>query len=246
MAQAPASKDHVPVPEGAIMHAILKPVLAAILLATPAIAQEVPRQITVMGDGAVTAAPDVAFVNLGVTHTAATATEAVTLMSAGMQSVMDRLETAGIAPADIQTGQLSLYPTYDDRSYDSSPEISGFTASIAVDVRVRDLTALGTILEAAVADGANTFGGIRFELLDPSEAYADARRDAVADGRAKAELYALAAGVTLGDLVTLSENNFYSVPVMAAPRLEDAGSVPVAAGEVSYSASIMMVYAITE
>lgn len=228
------------------MHAILKPVLAAILLATPAMAQEVPRQITVMGDGAVTAAPDVAFVNLGVTHTAASATDAVSQMSAGMQSVMARLETAGIAAADIQTGQLSLYPTYDDRSYDASPKISGFTASIAVDVRVRDLTALGSILEAVVADGANTFGGIRFDLVDSSEAYADARRDAVADGRAKAELYAMAAGVTLGDLVTLSENSFYSVPVMAAPRLEDAGSVPVAAGEVSYSASIMMVYAITE
>lgn len=227
------------------MHAILKPVLAILMLSTPAFAQEVPRQITVTGEGSIAAAPDLAWVNIGVTHTAKTADEAVTLMSQGMESVMARLDAAGIAPSDIQTGQLSLYPTYDDRSYESSPAVNGYVASIAVDVRVRDLAKLGGILDAVVEDGANTFGGIRFDLDDPSAAYADARRDAVADGRAKAELYAEAAGVTLGALVTLSENSFYASPVMAAPRLEDAGSVPIAAGEVSFSASIVMVYEIT-
>jgi uncharacterized protein YggE len=226
------------------MHAILKPALAILMLATPAMAQELPRQITVTGEGSVAAAPDLAWVNIGVTHTADTADEAVTKMSEGMQGVMARLNAAGIAPADIQTGQLSLYPTYADRSYEVAPEVAGFTATIAVDVRVRDLAKLGFILDAVVEDGANTFGGIRFDLADPSTAYADARRDAVADGRAKAELYAQAAGVTLGDLVTLSENSFYAAPIMAAARLEDAGSVPVAGGEVSFAASVVMVYSI--
>lgn len=226
------------------MHAILKPALALLLLAAPAMAQEMPRQITVTGEGSIAAAPDLAWVNIGVTHTAKTADEAVTMMSQGMQAVMARLEAAGIAAADIQTGQLSLYPTYDAERYDSVPMVTGYTASIAVDVRVRDLAKVGGILDAVVEDGANTFGGIRFDLDDPSAAYADARRDAVADGRAKAELYAEAAGVTLGDLVTLSENSFYAQPVMAAPRLEDAGSVPVAPGEVSFAASVTMVYAI--
>jgi uncharacterized protein YggE len=250
MRQAHASKDHVPKPEGAIMHAILTPALAVLVLSMPAFAQtaaaqEVPRQITVTGEGSSSAKPDLAWVNIGVTHTAKTAEEAVAMMSQGMESVMQRLNAAGIAAADIQTGQLSLYPTYEDSSYSRSSEVNGYTASIAVDVRVRELAKLGGILDAVVQDGANTFGGIRFDLDDPSAAYSEARRDAVADGRAKAELFAEAAGVTLGDLVTLSESNWYSAPAMAAPRLEaDASSVPVAPGEVSYASSVTMVYAI--
>lgn len=230
------------------MHNVLTSAIAALMLTGPVLAQEMPRQITVTGEGRVAAAPDLAWINVGVTHTAETAAEAVAQMSAGMQGVMDRLTGAGIALADIQTGQLSLYPTYADSDrYDATPVVNGYTASIAVDVRVRDLAAVGAILDAVVADGANTFGGIRFDLDDPSEAYAAARRAAVADGRAKAELYADAAGVTLGEIVTLSENGGYASPVMAAPRLEaDMASVPVAPGEVSYSASVMMVYAIAE
>jgi uncharacterized protein YggE len=233
------------------MHAFVRPVLALALLASPvlslpALAQDMPRQITVTGEGSISAAPDLAWVNVGVSERAATAAEAVAQMSAGMAAVMAQLAAAGVAPADIQTGQLSLYPNYDDRSYESAPEVSGYTASIAVDVRVRDLDRVGTILDAVVADGANTFGGIRFDLADSSTAFADARRDAVADGRAKAELYADAAGVTLGNLVTLSENTFFATPVMAAPRIEAADSVPIAAGEVSFAASVVMVYDITD
>lgn len=231
------------------MHAILRPVLALALwagpvLALPALAQEPLRQITVNGEGMTSAAPDLAWVNVGVQHRAATAAEAVALMSEGMAAVLAELDAEGVAPADIQTGQLSLYPNYADSSYDSSGEVTGFTASIAVDVRVRDLDRVGAILDAVVSDGANTFGGIRFDLTDPSGAYDEARREAVADARAKAELYAEAAGVTLGDLVSLSENGFFAAPVFAAPRLEAADSVPIAPGEVSYSASVVMIYTI--
>lgn len=235
------------------MHAFARPVFALSLallastgLALPALAQDVQRQITVTGEGSISAAPDLAWVNVGVSHRADTAAEAVGLMSAGMAAVMAKLTEEGVAAADIQTGQLSLYPNYDDRSYDSAPQVTGYTATIAVDVRVRDLDRVGAILDAVVADGANTFGGIRFDLADSSAAFADARRDAVADGRAKAELYAEAAGVTLGDLVTLSENNFFAMPVMAAPRVEAADSVPIAAGEVSFAASVVMVYEIAD
>jgi uncharacterized protein YggE len=233
------------------MHAILRPVLALALwaspvLALPALAQEPLRHITVNGEGMTSVAPDLAWINVGVQHRGTTAAEAVALMSEGMAAVMAKLEAEGIAPADIQTGQLSLYPNYDDRSYESSAEVTGFTASIAVDVRVRDLDRVGAILDSVVSDGANTFGGIRFDLTDPSGAYDAARRAAVAAGRARAELYAEALGVTLGDLITLSENSFFAAPVFAAPRLEAADSVPIAPGEVSYSATVVMTYAIGE
>jgi uncharacterized protein YggE len=229
------------------MYAILKPALAAILFAGPALAEGPPRQITVTGEGNVSAAPDLAWINLGVSHRAKTAQEAVAMMSGGMSAVMAELAAAGVAETDIQTGQLSLYPFYDDVNATPTQKVLGYDASITVDVRVRDLDRTGAVLDAVVAEGANTFGGIRFELADPAATYTAARREAVADGRAKADLYADAAGVTLGHLVTLSENNFYSQPVMAEARFAaDAAPVPVAPGEVSYSVSVMMVYEITD
>jgi uncharacterized protein YggE len=229
------------------MRRIISPALAAILLAGPALAQDPPRQITVTGEGDVSAAPDLAWVNVGVSHRARTAQEAVAMMSAGMSAVMAELAAAGVAKTDIQTGQLSLYPFYDDMNTTPTQKVLGYDASITVDVRVRDLDRTGAILDAVVAEGANTFGGIRFELTDPAGAYAEARREAVADGRAKAELYADAAGVTLGPLVTLSENNSYARPVMAEARYAaDAAPVPVAPGEVSYAVSVVMVYEITD
>lgn len=221
--------------------------LAALVLAGPALAQDVPRQITVTGEGRVSAAPDQAWINLGVTRRAPTAQEAVALMSADMTAVTDRLIAAGIAATDIQTGQLSLYPFYDDLNDTPTQQVLGYTAAITVDVRVRDLGRTGAILDAAVADGANTFGGIRFELDDPAAAYADARRAAVADGRARATLFAEAAGVGLGRLLTLGEASSYSQPVMAEARYAaDAAPVPIAPGEVSFTASVTMVYEITD
>jgi uncharacterized protein YggE len=228
------------------MHAILKPALAAILLAGPALADGPPRQITVTGEGNVSAAPDLAWINVGVTHRAKTAQEAVAAMSAGMSAVTAELTAAGVAETDIQTGQLSLYPFYDDLNNTPTQKVLGYTASITVDVRVRDLDRTGAILDAVVSEGANTFGGIRFEMTDPAAAYAEARREAVADGRAKAELFADAAGVTLGHLVTLSENSYYAQPVMAEARYAADAAVPISPGEVSYAVSVMMVYEITD
>jgi len=228
------------------MHAIVKSALAILVMAGPAVAQEMPRLITVTGEGSVAAAPDMAWVTLGVSHVAPTAAEAVAQMSTDMSAVFEVLAGAGIAGPDVQTGQLQLYPTYGESSYDTSPPVTGYVAATDVTVRVRDLAEVGAVLDAVVQGGANTFGGIRFDLADPAAAMADARRDAVADGRAKAELYAAAAGVTLGDLVTLSETNNYFAPVMAEARLDAASPVPIAAGEVNYSVSVTMVYAIGE
>jgi uncharacterized protein len=234
------------------MHPFLKFVVPAfafgIAMSGAALAQSTmtDRLITVTGEGSVTVVPDLAFVNLGVSHDAETADEALTAMSLGMTAVLARLEAAGIAPTDIQTGQLSLSQRYDDSSYDGRAKIVGFTATTTVNVRVRDMAKLGGILDAVVEDGANQFGGITFDIADRTAAMEASRRDAVADGRARAELYADAAGVTLGDLVTLNEQGGYMAPapMMEARMAADAGSVPIAAGELSLQTSVTMVYAI--
>lgn len=207
------------------------------------------RTITVQGEGRVGAIPDMAHVGVGVVQEARTAGEAIAQMSAATGRVLDLLAAAGLSPQDVQTGQLSLEPRYGDRQNDMErPRITGFVAMTMLDLRVRDLPQLGAVLDAAVRDGANRLGGIRFDLQDRGPALEEARRRAVADARARAELFAEAAGVPLGEVLTLSEQASFEGPrpMMEASFARDGGAIPLAGGEVELTALVTMVYRIGE
>ena len=227
------------------------PALAtAIVLALPAAAETVPATIAVTGEGKVEMAPDMAMLSLGVMTQADTAAAALKANSDGLSGALDRLKAAGIEGRDIQTSGLSLHPNIDYSSTGREPQVRGYTASNMLTVRLRDLSVLGQTLDAVVTEGANTLNGLSFGLQNPDEATDEARRRAVADAAHKAALYAEAAGVTLGRIVTISEQGNYGGPqpmMMAEARLaKDAGSVPVASGEISIGATISVVYEIAQ
>uniref|UniRef100_UPI000682CD0F SIMPL domain-containing protein n=1 Tax=Aestuariivita boseongensis TaxID=1470562 RepID=UPI000682CD0F len=180
---------------------------ALVILSHPvAWAEEAMRVITVTGQGQVFAEPDMATVSVGVTHEDKEASAAMAKAADGAAKILARVEEAGIAPRDVQTGSITLNPVWNNRSASSEvPRITGFVASISVTIRVRDLPKLGGVLDAVVTDGANQLGGISFGMQDPKPLMEEARRQAVADGRAKAEVLAEAAGVTLGALQSLNE-----------------------------------------
>ncbi|MBK6469072.1 MAG: SIMPL domain-containing protein [Rhodobacter sp.] len=105
----------------------------------------------------------------------------------------------------------------------------------------------GEVLDAAVADGANTLNGLSFGQEDPRPAMDAARRAAVKDASAKAELYAEAAGVTLGRIVSIAEGGGYGGPApMYDSAKSPAGSVPIAAGELSLTASVTVVWELAD
>ena len=227
------------------------PALAtAIVLALPAAAETVPATIAVTGEGKVEMAPDMAMLSLGVMTQADTAAAALKANSDGLSGALDRLKAAGIEGRDIQTSGLSLQPNIDYSSSGREPQVRGYTASNMLTVRLRDLSVLGQTLDAVVTEGANTLNGLSFGLQNPDEATDEARRRAVADATHKAALYAEAAGVTLGRIVTISEQGNYGGPqpmMMAEARFaKDAGSVPVASGEISIGATISAVYEIAQ
>ena len=227
------------------------PALAtAIVLALPAAAETAPATIAVTGEGKVDMAPDMAMLSLGVMTQADTAAAALKANSDGLSGALDRLKAAGIEGRDIQTSGLSLHPNIDYSSTGREPQVRGYTASNMLTVRLRDLSVLGQTLDAVVTEGANTLNGLSFGLQDPDEATDEARRRAVADAAHKAALYAEAASVTLGRIVTISEQGNYGGPqpmMMAEARLaKDAGSVPVASGEISIGATISVVYEIAQ
>ena len=230
------------------MKNLLSVVIVGLCFATASLADEM-RVITTTGRGVVDTAPDMATLSLGVTQRATEAEEAMSQTSDAVQDVIERLTALGIAARDMQTSGLSLQPIWSrpQNNEDQARTITGFVANNTLTVRARDLTMLGALLDAVVQDGANTFNGLQFALQDPESALAEARTAAVATAIAKAQLLADAAGVTLGPVQSITETGGAPRPVMmemASARV--ASDVPVAAGEVSLSAQVTMVFTIID
>lgn len=221
----------------------LAALLPALALAETAPAPA-PATITVTGEGVSEAAPDMATLTIGVTTTGASAAEALAANSAALGAVLERLAAAGIAARDIQTAGLSVNPNWSSGSSAySGQEIAGFTAMNGVSVKVRALDTLGAVLDAAVADGANTLNGLAFGLQDPRPAMDAARVAAVQDATAKAQLIAGAAGLSLVAIAQISEGGGYGGPAPMFKASEAAaGAVPVAAGELAMAASVTVVW----
>jgi hypothetical protein len=213
------------------------------LLAGPAAAQQAEAsrpQVVVTGEGRVAAAPDMATISLGAQNDAATAAEALAATSAATAAILEGLTAAGIAARDIQTDQLSLSPRYDYSRGDGQPVLLGYTASNTVRVRVRDLATLGAQLDAAVAAGGNRFDGLAFGLQDPGPSEDMARTRAVEDALRKAALYAGAAGLRLGPVVSIIEQGGFAgpSPMFRAEAAPAAAPVPVAPGELLTVATV--------
>ncbi|MEZ5796395.1 MAG: SIMPL domain-containing protein [Paracoccaceae bacterium] len=222
--------------------------LALPVTAPAAWAEAAPATLTVTGEGATSVTPDLATLSIGVTTTGETAAEALAANSAALAAVLERLRAAGIEDRDLQTSNLSVNPNWTgyDSSVSGGPRISGYTAANVVTVRIRKLETLGTVLDAAVADGANTLNGLAFGLAEPRPALDAARQAAVEDARAKATLYATAAGVDLGRILSISEA---APSVGPAPMYKDAvqsAAVPVEAGELSMEASVTVVWELAD
>jgi hypothetical protein len=219
----------------------------ALAAALPAAAEPPVPQITVTGEGRVDVVPDLATLSLGVTTLGKTAAAAMAANSAALEKVLANLAAAGIAPRDIQTSGLSLTPNWSGYDTSAPPKIDGYTATNLVTVRVRAIDTLGTVLDAAIQDGANTLQGLTLGTQNPDPLLMEARAKAVADARARAETLAGAAGVTLGRLLSVAENTAFGAP---APlyRMEaaSADAVPVATGEVSLAATVTMTWEIAQ
>ena len=233
--------------------AIVPIVLAATLTLPAQAADDGTGTIVIEGRGEVMAAPDTALVNSGVTTQGATAREALDANSAAMNELLQTLGEAGIEPRDIQTSGFSVNPNYvytdarDDNGYTLPPKINGYQVSNTVTVRIRELDALGAVLDQAVTVGANTINGISFSVADPAALLDDARRKAFEDARRKAALYADVAGVELGEVHRIEEAQRFEGPQpyqmqTAMYDRAEAASVPVAAGELTFPVTVTVTW----
>ena len=142
---------------------------------------------------------------------------------------------------------MLLDPRYSDYVEGQARRVTGYVASTDVNVQVYDLENLGRVLDMAVRDGANQMNGLRFDVAEPAPLLKAARQAAIADAQDKAQVYSQAAGVTLGPVMLISEGGIPGgpEPMMAGLAFDSARrSVPIAAGEMSISANITMVWAL--
>jgi uncharacterized protein YggE len=235
------------------MKTIAVAILSTLLLGGPAMAADTDRtaalapSITVVGSDKVAAKPDMAEIQVGVTTQAPTAAKALKDNNQAMAALVKVLSARGIADKDQQTSSFNISPQYRQGTPGVlGPEIVGYQVSNQLHIKVRQLASLGELLDEVVSAGSNQVHGISFSVADPTPLLDEARRKAMADARRKAELYAKAAGVGLGQVLLIEEQTAHlpRPQMMGAAMGRGAAAVPVAAGEQEFAASVTVTYRI--
>lgn len=218
--------------------------------------QREPRRpsITVSGEGEVKAKPDTVAISLGVVTEAATAQQAMTANNEAMQQLFDVLDQQQIAGKDRQTVRFDVSPQYRQEQpgprgpggpqaeEPREPRIVGYQVTNEVRIKVRQVSKLGPVLDAVVGAGSNRIHGIEFSVDDRDKLMDDARRDAIRRARAKAELFAEAADVSLGDVITIREEDFARPMPQPQYMMMEARSAPIAEGEQTITARVQVTF----
>lgn len=223
------------------MKRVIAAVAVAGAMAPPMADAQVAQQLAgtrldIVARGEVTRVPDVAVISAGVVTQARDAQAALSANATQMARVLAALKRAGVADRDVATSSIGLSPQY--RYADNQPPvITGYQANNSVTIRFRDIGKSGAILDALVTAGANQISGPNLTIDKPAAALDEARTQAMATARARAELYARAAGLTIRRIVSIAESGEEGSPrpypmVMMARGMADAvAKTEIAPGE---------------
>jgi hypothetical protein len=210
--------------------------------------QAQPRTINVTGNSQVIMTPDIAYVSIGVHSEAASAAEAVAANNTQTQAVIEAIKAQGVDAKDIQTTNFSVYQQ--QQTNPQTGEVTGtvFMTDNTVYVTMRDITKIGTILDASIKAGANSIYGITFDVQNKEAAMASGRDEAMADAQAQAEQLASSAGVKLGDVQNIGYYSSSPSPIYYDNKALAAGgggaNVPVSPGQLTMTVSVSVTYGI--
>jgi uncharacterized protein len=207
------------------------------LQAYPALAHDGPerRTISLSASGAVKTTPDKVDISTGVTTEAKTAREALDQNTEAMTKVVEALKADGIDAKDIQTVNFSIGPVYEQKAEGKPPVVVGYRVTNQVRITLHDIKKLGAILDKVVTLGANQIDGIEFGVEEPEALKDEARKLALKNVTDNAKLYAEAAGVGLGQILSITEEESSYQPRYApmATRMDSAKEAPIEAGTAS-------------
>lgn len=221
--------------------------IAAMVLAataSSALGQTTPPTVTVNGEATISVPPDLAQIDSGVTTEAKTAREASEANNKAMGIVLLALKNSGIAEKDFQTSRLSLSPqSAPGRNANAPFQITGYRASNRVTVTIRDIAKVADTIDVLVGAGANEISGISFMVSKASKLLDEARSEAIADARRKAEIYAKAANISLGAPLSISEESSPG-PVSYRKMAAAMADTPVAQGQETLRVTVNVAYEI--
>jgi uncharacterized protein len=255
---------------------------ALLAAAAPAVAQPAPTPaisplgpdsalLSLTAEGQSRRTPDLALFQAGVVTQGDTAAQALAENSRRMDSVVAALRRAGVAERDIQTSAISLQPRYSNPELEAqlraremrqpymppdrpeAPRIIGYEARNNVQVRVRRLGEMGRIIDTLISAGANQVDGPSFTLDEPRAALDEARAEAVATARQRAEIYARAAGLRVGRILSITEGGgYYPLQQMVtfgesrmAPPAPPPPPTPIAPGELTLGVTVQVQFELT-
>jgi uncharacterized protein len=222
------------------------PVLASTLVTVPVSAQagpppQGPPNISASAVGEAQIVPDRAMLNVAVESQGQTAAAAAAANATKQTRVIDAVKAAGIAAAQIRTSGYNVFPEYAQQS-GQGPRVTGYRANNTVQIEVRNIDAVGKVIDAALGAGATNLGALSLFASNPDPARREALQKAVAKARADAEAAATAAGGTLGALVELVVDPFNEPrPLMQQSMgrvAAMAASTPIEPGEMSVQAVV--------
>lgn len=204
------------------------------------------KTITVSAQGTVTAAPDVAYITVGITTQEADMQKAQDSNATIMNAISTALKSAGLTDEDIKTTQYNAYPIYDYTS--GTNKIVSYEVNNQVELTIKDINRVGEYIDIAVNNGANTTNSISFGILDEQSIYNDALKLAVETAKAKADTLATAGGVKIIGTMQMTENSMGGDVIreyaQAAPTDMASGSTPISTGDMDIKASVTVVYEI--
>ena len=228
-------------------------VLALVLSACAGAAPAQPRTLNVNGNGTVYLTPDIAYITIGVHTEDPNLATGVSKNNTQAQTLVDALKKAGIAAKDIQTSNFSVYYNNNNngQTFDKTTgqviSTGDYSIDNTVNVTVRDLTHLGSILKTAVNSGANNINSISFDVADKTAAMQQARQKAMANASSLAAELAKTANVQLGGIqnITYSDNSplpYYGMGGGGASAPN--ASVPIQPGQTQISVTVSVTYAL--
>ena len=226
-----------------------------------ALPQNAPHEVSFSGEGRAYAKPDVAIINLGVTSQATTSQEAVNQNNQKMNAIIKVVKDLGIEDKDIQTTSYNLTPTYSsDRPMGAGgsvsypypypgvdTKISGYNLDQRLEVKIRDFDKINSVLDKAVANGANVVSGVQFTLDDPEKVKAEAREKAIVQAKEKASALMRQSGLGISKLVNVSEG-YSPVPMpyyqggYGGAAVKESMAPDVQAGQMEIYATVTLTY----
>lgn len=220
-----------------------------VLAADDKISESTAKTINVTGTGEVNATPDIAYVSLGVITEKNTVSEAQNENSNAMNKIIDGVKKQGIQSEDIKTTNYSISPKYNYDNKTGNSTFAGYTVLNNLSVTVKDITKVGTIIDSAVANGANNSNGVSFGVTDYEKYYNMALKNAISNAAARAQVIASSIGVTVSTPIKVTEDssaipNQYPTYDGAAKNNSMSGqaSMSVETGTYKIKASVSLVY----